>query len=108
VDTLLPCPVLDSRVLLSEERLRHIVAHHPELGPDPRSLVATVLADPDILMASDRDDGVRYCYGRYDDRGRSRIAVVIVAAPGGGVLPWVVSAHLTRRRRNGVVLWQRR
>jgi hypothetical protein len=107
VDNLLPCPVLDSKVLLSDERLRHIIAHHPELGPDPRSFVAAVLADPDIVMASDRDAGVRYCYKSYDVRGRSRLVVVIVAAPGHGVPPCVVSAHLSRRRRNGVVLWQR-
>ncbi len=108
VDALLPCPVLDSRVLLPEERLRHIIAHRPELGSDARSFVAAVLADPDIVMVSDRDAGVRYCYRSYDVRGRSQLAVVNVAAPERGVLRWVVSAHLTRRRRNGVVLWQRR
>ena len=102
------CPHLEVEIDLTEERLAHILARHPELGPDCQALLAATLAHPDQVRRSARIVGARL-FSRWQAqvKGGKHVVVVVVSATDVTSRHWIVTAYLTRKLVEGVREWKR-
>lgn len=100
----LKCLYLGGGVEITDERERHIAAHHPDLLPGHREFLTETLALPDQVRRSDRVDNARLFSRWYDDLGRHVVVVVMSEAEGRN---WVVTAYTTRRLTPGDTEWMR-
>ena len=109
--TRMPCAYLDAEVELTDERLAHIQAGHPELIPEPVDRIARTLADPDEIRSDPRFYGTRLFSRWFDDLLGGKIVVVAVVTevgePSQQARHWVVTAYLARRITQGVIEWSR-
>jgi hypothetical protein len=105
---LLSCPYLGAEVELSEERERHISAHHPDLLPAHRSRIEETIADPDMIRRSNRVGNARLFTKWFADiRGGRFVIVVVVHDPGLEKRPWIITAYLSRKLKEGEIEWER-
>ena len=105
---LLPCPYLGAEVELSAERERHIGAQHPDLLPVHRSRVVETLATPDSVRRSRRAGNARlFAKWFVDLRGGRYVVAVVVGDPGQEKRPWVITAYLARKLKEGEIEWQK-
>jgi hypothetical protein len=105
---LLPCPYLGAEVELSEERERHIRAQHPDLLPEHRNRIIEVVAEPDQVRRSSRVGNARLFTKWFDDlRGGKYVVVVVVSDPGRERRPWIITAYLARKLKEGEIEWEK-
>ena len=100
-----PCPYLGDLVELNEERERHIRDEHSELLPSRLHLVASTLADPDLVLRRETSTGISFPFCRwYDELGNYVIvAVVRDHTP----RDWIVTAYIAGRLPKGETIWER-
>ncbi len=105
---LFPVPTLAAAVELPDERAQHIIDQHPELAQDLDALIASTLADPDLVRTSPRFAGARR-FSRWFDvvRGGKHVVVVVVSNTTPIQRHWIVTAFITRRLAQGETEWQR-
>jgi hypothetical protein len=105
---LLPCPYLHTEVELSEERERHISAHHPDLLPEHRSRILEAIQDPDMVRRSNRVGNARLFAKWFDDlRGGKFVIVVVVNDQLQETRPWIITAYLSRKLKEGEIEWEK-
>ncbi len=104
----LPCPYLNGRVELTEERERHIAERHPDLLPQHRELIAETLGDPEQVRKSARFGSAKLFSRSYANLRQGRHVVVVVVC---GSIPsdrnWVITAYITRNVAKGEVEWKK-
>lgn len=105
-----PCHYLADRVELTDERLAHIRAGHPELVHSTHDPIARTLGDPDEIRRDSRFPGTRLFSRWFDDLLGGKIVVVAVVTD--DVLAesprhWVVTAYVTSRTTRGIIEWSR-
>jgi hypothetical protein len=106
--SLLPCSYLGAEVELSEERERHIRTHHPDLLPEHRSCIVEAVERPDQVRRSIRVGNARLFTKWFDGlRGGRYVVVVVVADPGREKRPWVITAYLARKLKEGEIEWEK-
>jgi len=106
--TFLPCPYLDADVELSEDRERHIRSHHPDLLPSCRTRMIETVADPDQVRRSTRVGNAKLFSRWYADlRGGKHVVVVVVSDPGEKTRPWIITAYLARKLKEGEIEWRK-
>jgi hypothetical protein len=104
----LSCAYLGSAVELSEEREGHILRHHPDLLPDHRRRIIDTVGDPDQIRGSARVGNAKLFSKWFADlRGGNYVVVVVISDPGRETHPWIITAYLTRRLKEGVVEWEK-
>lgn len=104
------CPYLAGRVDLTDERMAHIRAGHPELIFGASERIARTLADPDEVRNDPRFPGTRLFSRWFDDLLDGKIAVVAVVSDAQAkpaVRHWIVTAYVTRRITQGIIEWSR-
>jgi hypothetical protein len=102
------CPFLGADVELSDERERHIRSHHPDLLPRCRERMIETVADPDQVRRSTRVGNSRLFSKWYSDlRGGRYVVVVVVSDPGRGTRPWIITAYVARKLKEGDIEWQK-
>jgi hypothetical protein len=90
------------------ERERHICDHHPDLLPDHRGRIIETVGDPDQIRRSTRTGNARLFSKWYaDPRGGRYVVVVVVADPGRETHPWIITAYMARKLKEGEIEWQR-
>ena len=105
---LLPCPYLGGEVELSEEREQHIRTHHPDLLPEHRSRILEVVGEPDQVRRSSRVGNARLFSKWFDDlRGGKYVVVVLVGDSGRETRPWIITAYLAHKLKEGEIEWER-
>jgi hypothetical protein len=104
----LSCTYLGIEVELSAEREEHIRRHHPDLLPDHRQRIIETVGEPDQIRRSARvGNALLFSKWFADLRGGNHVVVVVVSDPGRGIHPWVITAYLTRRLKEGEVAWEK-
>lgn len=109
----IPCPYLQSEVLLSDERMAHIVEQHPELPTNSLDRIAQTLRDPDAIRTDRRFPGTRLFSRWFDDllRGKIMVVAVVTDEPESTLVGpgrhWIVTAYPARRVTQGVIEWSR-
>jgi len=102
------CPYLKAEVELTEERECHIAERHPELLPEHRERVVETLADPDQVRRSGRFGSARLFSRWYTDMQRGKyVVVVVVSDPGRKTHPWIITAYLARKLKEGEIEWRK-
>lgn len=106
--TRFPCPYLGRAAELTAEREEHIAANHPDLLPQHRPLLATVLQDPDTVRGSSRI-GNALLFSRFFPRlsGGKHVVIVVMTDGAPRERSWIVTAYLARRLAPGGVEWSR-
>ncbi len=105
---LLPYPYLGVEVELNEERERHIGAHHPDLLPTHRQRIIEVVGDPDEIRRSSRVSNAKLFTKWFAGLSTGRYVVaVVVTDPGRGTHPWIITAYIARKLKEGEIEWQR-
>ena len=105
-----PCRYLAGRVELTDERLAHIRAGHPELVHTTRDRIERTLDDPDEIRRDSRFPGTRLFSRWFDDLLGGKIVVVAVVTDdvqAESPRHWVVTAYVTRRITRGIIEWSR-
>ena len=104
-----PCPWLGRDVELTAERELHIEDGHPDLLPRHRTVLAEVLAAPDVVRRRGGAVPVLLFSRWYTGVGRGRHAVVVVVADESRapLRSWIVTAYWARRLPGGEDLWRR-
>lgn len=102
------CPFLDSEVVLTSERSRHITERHPEIVHGLGLKIAGTLADPDTIRRSAREPSALLFSRRYTEAGVG-VHIVIVTLRDDGPPPrhWIVTAYSARRLPVGETVWTR-
>jgi hypothetical protein len=105
---LFPCPYLNREVELNDERERHIRNHHPDLLPDHRERIAEVVRDPDQVRKSLRIGNARLFSKWFAGiRGGRHVIVVVISDSGREIRPWIITAYVARKLKEGEIEWQR-
>ena len=105
-----PCPYLASEIELTDERMAHIRAGHPELILGFSDRIARTLADPDEVRGDPRFPATRLFSRWFEDLlGGKMVVVAVVTEVEGGlaVRHWVVTAYVARRITQGIIEWSR-
>jgi hypothetical protein len=103
----LACPFLHSAVELTDERESHIALRHRELLIWDMEPLHLALADPDWIRRHAWAPHV-WLFTRWYDRGPASMHVVaVVAHPGKGTAPWLITAFPTRKPSRGGIEWER-
>jgi len=106
--TFLPCPYLDTDVELSEDRERHIRSHHPDLLPGYGGRMLETVADPDEVRGSARVGNAKLFTKWYADlRGGKYVVVVVISDPGRKSHPWIITAYMARKLKEGEIEWRK-
>ena len=89
-------------IVLTEERLDHIVESHPELA-DAKRLIEETLGAPETIVESVSDARVNLYYRYYYATvvGDKHVCMVVHTAP----KPFVLTAYLTDRVKKGTIVW---
>jgi hypothetical protein len=78
------------------------------LLPDHREHVIQTVNDPDQVRRSARVGNAKLFTRLYPDpRGGKYVVVVVISDPVGKKHPWIITAYMVRRLREGEVEWQR-
>ena len=85
-------------VLLTKERLEHIVMYHPDVKPYTKYF-SRVLAHPERATSSEKDSTVVICYGPLPRR-RVYLAVVVKT----GMHPFILTAYLSKKPRRAILV----
>lgn len=102
------CPYLNADAELSEERERHICSHHPDLLPEHRRHIIDTVADPDQIRGSRRVGNAKLFTKWFDDlRGGKYVVVVVVSDAGRKTHPWIITAYMARKLKEGEIEWER-
>lgn len=105
--TLHPCPYLGAAVELTDERESHIAVRHRELLIRDLEPIRLALGDPDWVRREPLVPNV-WLFTRWYHRGaKGMFVVVVVAHPGRGIVPWVITAFPARRPSRGGIEWER-
>lgn len=91
-------------VRLTEERWRHIVHRHPEMG-DQRERVLETLAEPEMIQRGDFDEllAIRF----YSETPLTRKFLVVAYRELGPEDGFILTAYLTNRPSAGrVTIWK--
>jgi hypothetical protein len=105
---LLACPYLGVEVELSEEREGHIGRQHPDLLPEHRNRIVEVIGDPDSVRRSRCVGNARLFAKWFDDlRGGKYVIAVVVGDSGQENRPWIITAYLARKLKEGEIEWER-
>jgi hypothetical protein len=105
---LFSCPQLGTEVELSEERERHIRDHHPDLLPQHRRHIIETVGDPDQVRRSARAVNAKLFTRWFANlRGGRYVVVVVVDNPGRETHPWIITAYMARKLKEGEIQWQR-
>jgi len=105
-----PCHYLAACVELTDERLAHIQAGHPELIHATGDRIARTLGDPDEIRRDSRFPGMQLFSRWFDDLLGGKIVVVAVVTDevqAESPRHWVVTAYVTRRITQGIIEWSR-
>jgi hypothetical protein len=103
----LACPFLACVVELTDERESHLLERHRQLLIWDMEPLRLALADPD-LVRRDRWSANVWLFTRWYDRGPTAMHVVaVVAHPGKGCVPWLITAFPTRKPSRGGIEWER-
>jgi len=103
-----PCPYLGCSVELTDERERHIRNQHPDLLPAHRARIIEVVGDPDQIRRSRRAGNARLFSKWFDDvRGGRHVVVVVVSDIVGTNPPWIITAYMARKLKEGEIEWLR-
>ncbi len=81
-------------LVLTAERMRHIVEFHPEIRVYVRYF-ASVLKDPELIVQSVRDPQAVICY-RYLARQKKYLAIVVHTNK-----RFIITAYLAKRTKSG-------
>lgn len=104
----LACPYLGTDVELTAEREQHILRHHPDLLPSHRGRMIEAVGDPDQIRRSIRVGNAKVFSKWYpDSQGGSHVVVVVISDRGQQTHPWVITAYLARKLKEGEIEWQR-
>jgi hypothetical protein len=104
----LPCPYLGADVELSEERERHVRNRHPDLLPTHRERMIEAVADPDQVRRSARVGNAKlFSKWHTDLRGGNYVVVVVVSDPGQKTPPWIITAYIARKLKEGEIEWRK-
>ena len=89
-------------IRVTEERLAHIL-EHPEMAGE-ESRIAEALAQPDLVIQSASDKGVRLYYRFYQTSaiGAKHLCAVVKWGSDG---PFLITAYFTDRPKRGTLLW---
>lgn len=103
-----PCPHLNGDVELTDERERHIAAHHPDLMAEHSARIAETLSDPDEVR-TDTDYPNTRVFLRWCDELREGkyVAVAVISDQPLGSRHWIVTAFLARKPPRGDIEWNR-
>jgi len=85
------------RVALTDERLQHILAFHPDVASCLRHF-PLVLQQPERTVPSVHDRNVVICY-RYLPRRKRFLAIVVKTDP----QPFIVTAYLARKMKKSTL-----
>lgn len=96
--------VFSQPVELTEERWQHIVIEHPEVI-DHKEKIPIVLADPDYVKRSKRDEHVILYYRYFADIFDGKY--LLVAVKKDLLRSFVVTGYVTRSVMQGETLWER-
>jgi len=105
-----PCHYLAVHVELTDERLAHLRAGHPELVHPGRDRIARTLGDRDEIRRDSRFPGTRLFSRWFDDLlGGKIVGVAVVTDDVQAESPRhrVVTAYVTRRITRGTIEWSR-
>ena len=81
------------RIALTDERLRHILAFHPDVATCVHYFTEA-LASPEHTRVSTHDQNAIICY-RYLPRRKKFLAIVVKT----GAHPFIVTAYLARKMK---------
>lgn len=91
-------------VELTEERWQHIVAAHPEVI-EHKEKIPIVLADPDYVKRSKRDEHVILYYRYFADiLGGKYLLIAVKKDP---ARSFVLTGYVTRSVMKGETLWEK-
>ena len=96
--------VFSQPVELTEERWQHIVIEHPEVI-DHKEKIPVVLADPDYVKRSKRDERVMLYYRYFADILDGKY--LLIAVKKDLSRSFVVTGYVTRSVMKGEMLWER-
>lgn len=101
------CPYLRGEVEWTEERQRHVAAHHPDLLPDHRNLIPRTIDDPDEVRRSVRFGNARSFSRCFSELRDGKHVVVVVISDEAGGRYWIITPYMARKLTEGVVEWKR-
>lgn len=96
--------VFSQSVELTEERWQHIVAEHPIMS-EYREKLPTVLADPDYVKRSKRDEDVLLYYRYFTDILDGKFLLVVVKKY--PQRSFILTGYVTRSIMKGESVWER-
>ena len=94
----------DRRIRLTNERWSHIL-DHPEM-PGQRERLIETLTDPDVVIATAKDEDVHVYHRLYDKTPVTRKYMVVVVKMLADDA-FVLTAFFTSKRKRGKVIWQK-
>lgn len=101
------CAYLGGEVQLSEEREAHIAERHPDLLPEHRDRIGTVLVDPDQVRSSRRFGAAKLFSRWFSEVKGGKHVIVVVVNSGEGGRHWIITAYIARKLAEGEVEWTR-
>lgn len=105
---LLKCPYLKIDVELTAERERHIQNHHPDLLPEHRQRIIETVGEPDEIRRSSRVGNAKLFSRWFDDlRGGKYVVVVVVDESKRESHPWIITAYMARKLKEGEIEWRK-
>ena len=96
--------VFSQSVELTEERWQHIVTEHPIMR-EYREKLPTVLADPDYVKRSKRDEDVLLYYRYFTDILDGKF--LLVAVKKDSQRSFILTGYVTRSIMKGKSVWER-
>ena len=96
--------IFSEPVELTEERWQHIVTEHPEVHGHQEK-IPTVLADPEYVKRSKRDEQVRLYYRYFDTILNGKYLLVVVET--GATRSFVLTGYLTDSIKKGETGWEK-
>lgn len=93
-------------IRLTQERLNHLEADHPEMNDQAERIAETLLA-PDEVRQSKSDQQVELFYRLYPQTPVTTkfLCVVVKASPSDH---FIITAYYTDTIKKGVVLWEKK
>src|SRR5215471_7869170 len=96
--------VFSQPIELTEERWQHIVTEHPEVS-EHKEKIPVVLADPDYVKRSQRDEHVILYYQYFTDILDGKYLLIVVKKD--QARSFILTGYVTRSVMRGETLWER-
>ncbi|MBA3070986.1 MAG: hypothetical protein FP829_02260 [Nitrospirae bacterium] len=96
--------VFGDSIGLTDERWFHVVKEHPEVN-HYKERIAEVLALPDYVKKSSRDEEVLLYYKFYADIFNGKYMLVVTKK---GLRSFILTCYITDTIKKGVTLWERK